>query len=151
MLLQNFFPYIQPQVFPFPFDANSEFVSTFNKSDVLLELTQFHRLFFYSIYFWTARPYLLFYFGTFDSFLAGLGRNQVYGACTNDQYTSLNQFSKAANWYQELTVLIYKLCSQDCFLLLSAQSLPIRVYYPHFIFPEKNPKVDSSYRYVFVF
>ena len=56
MLLQKFFHRISPQVFPFPFDANSEFVSTFNKSDVLLELTQFHRLFFHSIYFWTARP-----------------------------------------------------------------------------------------------
>ena len=97
MLHQNFFPYIQPQVFPFSFDANSEFVSTFNKSDVLLELTQFHRLFFHSMYiFLDSKTLPLFYFGTFDSFLAGLGRNQVYGACTNDQYTSLNQFSKAA-------------------------------------------------------
>ena len=29
----------------------------------------------------TVRPLLLFTFGTFESFLAGLGRNCVYGAC----------------------------------------------------------------------
>ena len=53
----------------------------------------------HSIYIRTVGFQLIFNFGTFNSFLAGLGRNQVYGAVhvalTKWSKTSLNQFGKA--------------------------------------------------------
>ena len=39
----------------------------------------------HSIFIKTVRHKLLFSFGTFDSFLAGLGRNRVYRACCSAQ------------------------------------------------------------------
>ena len=39
----------------------------------------------HSMYIRIVRPWLLFSFGTFDYFLAGLGRNQAYSACSSTQ------------------------------------------------------------------
>ena len=64
----------------------------------------------HSIYSRTVETNPHFSFGKFLSFLAGLGRNQKYGACCKLvalPKVPINQFSKADNRCQELTVLIF--------------------------------------------
>ena len=56
----------------------------------------------------TVRTQLLFSFGTSDSFLAGLGRNRVYGACCSAQpaYKSVQQ-SRQPGLRAYLNISIY--------------------------------------------
>ena len=78
-----------------------------------------------STYIRTERSQLHFSIGILNIFLTGLVRNQVKDGCDywNSPYTSWNQFSRAANRPQELTVLKYiiQLCWQaDDFIWIYA-------------------------------
>ena len=63
------------------------------------------------IYIWTVSSQLFFSLGTLNSFLAGLGRNQVHVALSK---WLINQFCEADNRRLELTVLIYTLLLYIC-------------------------------------
>ena len=67
----------------------------------------------HSIYIRTVSSQLFFIFGTFNSFLAGLGRNQVHGACCSVQMAHKPVF-QTDNSRLELTVLIYTVLLYIC-------------------------------------